>query len=870
MIGKTVLHYKIIEELGRGGMGVVYLAEDAKLERKVAIKFLPRHIAGDSEQRERFRIEARSAAALNHPNIAHVYAIEEADDDMFMVMEYIAGKELREIIQHTLPQVLDLREVIDFAEQIARGLQVAHQKDIVHRDIKSANIMITDQNQAKVMDFGLAKVQGMQNITRIGTTMGTIAYMSPEQARGEEVDHRTDIWSFGVVLYEMLTGRLPFQAQYEQATIYGILNDQPQPISESVPHDVSSIEGPLFKCLEKNPQDRHQSMKEFLEDLNKFKSKESTGTSTAVNKVKLPSPVKYPIRKKMIYSVALSLSIFLCLILMWQSGFLQKWVQWGSLPEEQHVLVLPLTSIGDDPAQQIFCDGLAEILSSQLSQMESFHGSLWVVPFSEVRRQGIDSPGEARQSFGVNLAITGSLQLLNDITRLSLNLVNARSLRQLNSTVIDVKTSDVTTLQDQSVAKLFAMLKLELNPGMQEKLREGNTEDPVANEFYIRGRGYLQRYESAENLASAISLLNEAVKLDSRYALAYASLGEGYWRMYELSKDASLIEKASVNCRRAYELNDELAPVYITSGMISSGTGEYAEAVNNFSRALSINPTDADAYRGLAKAYEAQGLLNEAEITYQKAIELKPGNWAGYNALGVFYFRNNRYPEAEEQFKKVTALTPDNSRGYNNLGGVYYLMEKWEDARVMFERSLSLQKSYSVASNLGTLYFIEGRFADAARTYEMALEINEHDYLLWGNLASAYYWVPGKREKAMEVYRQAIDRAEESRKINPNDPQVLSSLAGYYAMFGERSKATDLITRSLEIAPRNSRIMFEAGTVFEQLDDRENALHWIGQALQNGHSQSEIEHQPELRELLADGRYRQIVRRLAENHKKEY
>ncbi|MFQ5709122.1 MAG: serine/threonine-protein kinase, partial [bacterium] len=259
MIGKTILHYKILEKLGEGGMGVVYQAEDTKLKRDVAIKFLPRQIAASEEERQRFKIEAQAAAALNHPHIATIYAIEEVDEQIFIVMEYIDGRELRKVIQSEIP---DPQSAIDIATQIAAGLQAAHEKGIVHRDIKSANIMVTDKGQVKIMDFGLAKLSGRTMLTKEGTTLGTVAYMSPEQARGENVDHRTDIWAFGVVLYEMLTGELPFKGDYEQAVIYSILNEEPD--FSDIPADFLPV---VKKALAKKVGARFQNIEELLADL---------------------------------------------------------------------------------------------------------------------------------------------------------------------------------------------------------------------------------------------------------------------------------------------------------------------------------------------------------------------------------------------------------------------------------------------------------------------------------------------------------------------------------------------------------------------------------------------------------------------------
>lgn len=283
MIGKTILHYKILEKLGEGGMGVVYLAEDTKLERKVAIKFLPNHIAGNSEERKRFEIEAKAAAALNHANIATIYNIEKSDDDLFIVMEFIKGKELKEKIKE---EKWDIKRVVDVAAQIAKALQAAHEQNIVHRDIKSTNIMVTDKGDVKIMDFGLAKFRGSAQITQKGTTVGTAAYMSPEQAKGEEADQKADIWSFGVVLFEMLTGQLPFKGDYDQAMMYAILNEQPQPVQSLVPDIPSALIHILDRTLEKDSTLRYQSISEVLIELKRL---QSSGSHTAVSNASQPA-----------------------------------------------------------------------------------------------------------------------------------------------------------------------------------------------------------------------------------------------------------------------------------------------------------------------------------------------------------------------------------------------------------------------------------------------------------------------------------------------------------------------------------------------------------------------------------------------------
>jgi len=865
MIGKTILHYKILEKLGEGGMGVVYKATDTRLERDVAIKFLPRYISTNSEERQRFKIEAKAAAALNHPNIGHIYAIEETHEEMFIVMEYIQGLELKDKI---ISGTISIDEIINIANQIAEGLNAAHKKGIVHRDIKSSNIMINEDGRVKIMDFGLAKIKGGSELTKIGSTVGTAAYMSPEQAKGEEVNHQTDIWSFGIVLYKMLTGELPFKGDYEQSVIYSILNEEPKSITElcgDIPPRLANL---VEKMLKKNTSDRYQTTAEILDDL-KIVNKDPDGEAKILRQKTgtKKSSGSFSNKKKIIAAVSvLTLLIFLSSFLPSGLEFLKSLLGFNTAPTEQHLLVLPLTNIGGDENKQAFCDGLMETFSSKLTQIEQFQGSLWVVPASEVIRNKIKSPAEAYQHYGVNLVVTGSLQFFNELLRLTLNLVDAENLRQINSSVIDVKEKNISSLQDKSVIKLLEMLHIELEPELKDILSAGGTDVPEAYEYYVRGRGYLQRYESVENIEQATNLFKLATESDPRYALAYAGLGEALWRNYEATKDIGFVELAEKECEKGFELDSMLAPVNVTLGIIYSGTGKYDHAIDHLNRALSNDPSNAAAFRELAKVYETIERFSEAERIFKRVISLKPDYWAGYNDLGVYYYKRGRYEDAIEQFKMVTKLTPDNYRGYNNLGGIYYMLQRHEDAREMFERSLSIHKSYNIYSNLATLYFIEGKYEDAARSYEHALEMNDNDYRVWGNLAAAYYWIPGKKNEAINTFKHAIKIAEERLKINSKDPNVISSLAGYYSEIGNKKKSMNLLKQSLDLAPDNVEVMYQAATTYEKLGMREEALLWIGKAIENGYPRSEIENQPELKLLINDERYKQL---LVDNDKPE-
>ena len=862
MIGKTISHYKILEELGRGGMGVVYKAEDTKLKRTVALKFLPPELTRDPEAKRRFIHEAQAAAALSHPNICTVHEIDEYEGTSFIAMEYIEGQSLKEKVESG---PLKVEQAVDIAIEVAEGLQEAHGKGIVHRDIKSANIMVTTKGQAKIMDFGLAKLAGRTHLTQSGTTIGTPAYMSPEQTRGEVVDHRTDIWSLGVVMYEMVTGQLPFKGEYEQAVIYSILNEDPAPICESNSDISLEFEKIVNRCLIKDSKERYQTAADLQADLKRVKRNMGSGKVVHIATIAAPHPFSQFLRKIAVPLGGLIFALLLLLLLSPPRQVVKKWLGFEMIPAEKHLAVLPLTIVGGDLANKAFCDGLVEVLTSKLTQLEQFQGSLWVLPTSEVRKSGIVSAKEARQDFGVNLVVTGSIQREDDAVRLTLNLVDTKTLRQLRSLVIDDRMTNASILQDVVLNKLTEMLEIELQPQKIRMLTAGRTNVPRAYDYYLQGRGYLQHYEKMENIDTAIGLFEWALKEDPNYALAYAGLGEAYWRKFKASKDVQWVKAAISYCDRALKLNDQIPSVHVTLGLIHTGTGHYQEAVQDFQYALELDPVNVDAYRGMARAYETIGKLEQAEMTYQKAIQLRPRYWVNHNVLGVFYYRHGRYEDAVKQFQQVVALTPDNIKGYNNLGGLYFYLERWQEARQMFERSLTIKSNYTAYSNLGTLYFYQGCYTDAAQMYKQALELLDNDYRVWGYLAASYYWTPNERDKAQTIYQQAAYLAEQRLKVNPRDSDVLSDLAGYYGRMGNRSRALSLLEQVLILEPSNLEVMFRIADIYELLGKRELALNWIKTALQKGYSLAEIDRYPGLRKLRADERFQRLV----EDSKKE-
>ncbi|HEV2690423.1 MAG TPA: protein kinase, partial [Bryobacteraceae bacterium] len=676
MVGRTISHYEILEKLGQGGMGVVYCARDMRLDRLVALKVLPAEQVEDEHRLGRFIREAQAASALNHPNIVTIYEIANADGVEYIAMEYVRGATLRELIP---PGGLGLTDALNYVNQIAAGLAAAHAAGIVHRDIKPANIMVTKSGLVKILDFGLAQIEEQRldesaptgtmaplHLTRPGAIIGTAAYMSPEQAQGQGTDQRSDIFCFGIVVYQMLTGALPFQSNSEVGLMYQIVHT-PTPSAAQVRRDLPpALDRLLTTALEKDPQHRYQSMDDLLADLRETSREMNAGT------IVMEPSVARRLARKTQWQRPAKFAIFALALLVFAAALLWRLAPsvFSRVPAEKKIAVLPFRTIGDSKDTEAFRDGLMEALTSELTELSQFHGTLWVVPATEVRRGAFTSAKDAERALGVNLVITGSVQRDVAHVHLTANLVDANTLRQLRSREITRPAGEVADLQEAVVQEVARMLQLELGSRERQVLAAGETSASGAYDFYLQARGHLQR-RGRGDIDQAVGMFQQAIALDRKYALAYAGLGEAYWKQYRLTKDTQWVGPAEKNCKIALGLNDKLAPVYVTLGIINEGTGQHEEAIKAFQRALVLDPINASAYAELAGVYEALGKLDDAEATFKTAAQLRPDDWTSASLLGAFYFRRGRYPEALIHFRQVIELAPDYAEGYTNLASVH-------------------------------------------------------------------------------------------------------------------------------------------------------------------------------------------------------
>ncbi len=859
LIGSTVAgKYVIRQRLGVGNMGEVYLADHITLEVPFALKRPTPGSNSDPEYRRRLLEEARRAVILKHDNIARVHDIVESGSDVFVVMEYIEGETLRTRLR-TLGRPMTSEEFLPVAIQCASALAAAHQKRIVHLDVKPENIMLTTAGQVKICDFGVARKLSIGNSptsTAVSeapwTFAGTPAYMAPEVVLSYQFDERADQFSLGIVFYEMLTGRSPFLAETVVATTARVVKDVPPPIRETNRGIDTKLERIVMRLLAKEPEERYENSERLVEEFKTIQRAQDRFR-------KLTRGMREAVSES-VWMKSLAVVVLLMLFVMpavWISrDRIEQWFHLSSLPERKVIVVLPIRTSGDATLSRSFIDGLTETVTATLGKA-AIPPRLEVIPTSAVQSSRISTPELARADFGANLAIDITLQKSDGDLNVGVSLIETNTRARLRHKVVTGRFVDSILIQSRITEAAIALLEIESSK--KEALLTRLTTNSEAYRAYLEGLGYMANRSQADSLEKAIAAFRQAISLDWSFSSAYASLGQAYQLQYSIElKDpqAQLLDRAREACAQSLQLKSNLPAGHICLGTIDNMAGQYQSAIEEFAAALQSEPNNDDAFRGLARSHERLNNWEAAEATYLQAIQARPSYWYSYQWLAQFYmFSRQQYGDAIELFRKAIDRAPENPEPYAGLCVAYIYSSQYDDAINTCKKSIDLKPSTQAYINLGAIYWDLRDYPAAAHAFEQATILNPRYYKPIGQLARAYSWIPEKRAEAPALYRKAIEIANEELRINPRNADVNVMIARYYAMLGQRTEAVSHLGTALNLRPKDAEYQLIAAVVYNQFAERDVALNYLDRAVTAGYSLRRISTERELDNLRNDPRF---------------
>jgi serine/threonine protein kinase/tetratricopeptide (TPR) repeat protein len=847
--------YHVEALLGSGGMGKVYKARDRELERTVALKVLRPDMMTDAEALQRFKHELLLASSISHPNILRIHDLGEYNGVKFISMAYVDGGDLTQLLKKEGRLPLD--RTLNIIRQLAAALAAAHSAHVVHRDLKPQNILLDKDDRVYVSDFGIAKTleSDRTSVTRTGAVIGTPLYMSPEQVEGKPVDHRSDLYTFGLILYQMLTGVLPFSGDTTLQLMYQRVHQvpkRPELVAPDLPPYLSRI---CLKCLEKEPAKRYQSANEIVTDFEFKHAPDSTRT------VQITLPVlSWKGWALSGGAVVLLLGGLLALPPVRDFLFRHKPTEVTSgipsLKQGKYVAVLPMKVFGDQNSLGYVADGMGEALSAKLFQLHDIH----TASATEVQKlRPSNSLEEAARQLGVNLIVSGTIQGSGDKLRITASLDNVATGHLVWKEEFSGVQQDLLTLEDQIYGKLVEALAL--RPSNEENQRASShpTENIEAYDLYLKGRDSLRNQQDLKNVQSAITFFEQATQKDRAFPLAYAGIADASLVMYRETKNSFWSAKALAAAQQARALNQNQPEILLALGSVYNATGRTAEAIAELKQALQVAPNSDEAYGRIGSAYLGSGRSSEGLAALKKAVEINPYYWVNYNTLGNAYYELGDFSSAADSYRKVIELDPNNPYAYNNLGAVLLQIGRFQEAVEPLQKSLQTDPEGQAYSNVGIAYFYLKQYDKAIANYEKAVQLVPDSDMFVGNLAEAYA-LAGQKERANTTFERAIALAYKGLQVNPRSAGIKGRLALWYGKKGDAKQALKFIAEARAIDPNDLDLIYYQAQAQALSGDKAAAIETLGTAFKKGQSTAIAQAEPDLQSLREDPRFKSLVR----------
>ena len=845
MIGRSIGRFRILAPLGIGGMASVWRARDELLGRELALKILADSLAQSDDSRRRFRHEAHIAAGLDHPGIAAVYDSGDTDGHTWIAMALIEGETLAERIARSLVPV---RQVVSTALAVADALGFAHERRVVHRDVTSRNVMLGSDGRIFVLDFGLALAQGASRISSSGTTVGTAPYMAPELLLGATANARSDLYGLGVVMYEALTGALPFPGDRPATAIFARLNQPVRPARELRPEMSEALDAIVLRCLAREPADRFADAGELAAALREVET-EMRGVVSSASAVAAAPPAAEPAGAPQVRdgtSAARPRESVIADRLASRTGTVY--------------LAIPPFELIDAGGQSIeetlrASRGLAIAAAAGLSRLQRLH----VVP-ADAPPPGTST--EALRAYaraiGANLVLLGAVRRSGSRLRVTCSLCDPEAGLQLAGDALEGSVFDVFELEDRMLASLRRALASQA--GEARESSRSRPSDPAASEHFQQALRYMERHDHEASVDGAIAILERLIESEGDVARYHSTLARACLFKYDLTKQRTWEARAAAAGARAAELAPDAAETLLALGDLHRLAGRFADANREYGLALAQRPEYYEARLGRARALEALGRTDDAEAECSAAIAARPEDWRGHILLGRIRWTRGKLEEALGPWLQVKRLVPDNILAARNLGSALFHLDRFDEALAELQRGLDLRPDAAAFSNLGTaLYFLE-RYEEAVTAFERGVSLLPTDPVKWGNLGNALRFTPGRESEAKPALERAVGLMRERLQRNPGDAEGLARLAGWLVNLGLCDPAREAITAALKRSPEDVHCLVHAGHVFCQLGDRAEALRCLRRAIELGFGPQALARSPDLSDLRSDPEFRSMIR----------